>query len=155
MCVVLTFVLTFPNTLSSTRLLFEYPATGGCIPSFNFRTVKLIRYVTSMDYFVMACEGIFVLFMIYYTIEECLEIAKHKLKYFKSFWNILDVLVISLGYICILFNLYRSVVVNSLLTSILKDPQQYANFDSLGFWQTQFNNIVAIAVFFAWIKVSW
>lgn len=141
------------NLFCIVRLLFEYPATGGCIPSFNFRTVKLIRYVTSMDYFVMGCEGIFVLFMIYYTIEECLEIAKHKLKYFKSFWNILDVLVILLGYICILFNLYRSVVVNKLLTGILEDPQQYANFDSLGFWQTQFNNIVAIAVFFAWIKV--
>lgn len=101
----------------------------------------------------MGCEGVFVLFIIYYTIEECLEIAKHKLKYFKSFWNILDVLVIALGYICILFNLYRSIVVDKLLTSILEDPSQYANFDSLGFWQTQFNNIVAVAVFFAWIKV--
>ena len=101
----------------------------------------------------MGCEGIFVLFMIYYTIEECIEIKKHKLKYLKSFWNILDLLVIILGYVCILFNLYRSVVVDKLLTSILGDPTQYANFDSLGFWQTQFNNIVAIAVFFAWIKV--
>lgn len=107
-----------------------------------------------MDHFVMACEGLFILFIIYYTIEEILEIKKHKMQYFKSFWNILDVVVILLGYVAILFNLYRSVMVKNLLSSLLDDPNQYANFDNLGFWQTQFNNMVAVAVFFAWIKVS-
>lgn len=106
-----------------------------------------------MDHFVMACEGLFILFIIYYTIEEILEIKKHKMQYFKSFWNILDVVVILLGYVAILFNLYRSVMVKNLLSSLLDDPNQYANFDNLGFWQTQFNNMVAVAVFFAWIKV--
>ena len=59
-----------------------------------------------------------------------------------------------LGYIAVLFNLYRTVVVGDLLSSLLEDNNQYANFDNLGFWQTQFNNMVAVAVFFAWIKVS-
>ena len=140
--------------VSLPRLLFEYPATGGCIPSFNFRTVKLIRYVNTLDHFVMACEGIFILFIIYYTIEEILEIKKHRLKYFKSFWNVLDIIVIFLGYVAIVFNLYRTVTVSELLKGLLANNKQYANFDSLGFWQTQFNNMVAIAVFFAWIKVK-
>lgn len=143
----------FVNILCSYRLLFEYPPTGGCIPSFNFRTLKLIRYVTAMDHFVMACEGLFIIFIIYYTIEEILEIKKHKMQYFKSFWNILDVVVILLGYVAVLFNVYRAVMVEDLLTSLLENSNQYANFDNLGFWQTQFNNMVAVAVFFAWIKV--
>ncbi|XP_073252460.1 polycystin-2-like protein 1 [Porites lutea] len=141
------------NLFCIVKLIFEYPATGGCIPSFNFRTVKLIRYVTTLDHFVMACEGIFIVFIIYYTIEEILEIKKHKLKYFKSFWNVLDIIVIFLGYVAIVFNVYRTLTVNDLLQGLLKNNKQYANFDSLGFWQTQFNNMVAVAVFFAWIKV--
>lgn len=141
------------NLFCIVKLLFEYPATGGCIPSFNFRTVKLIRYVTNLDYFVMGCEGIFILFIIYYTIEEILEIRKHRLKYFKSFWNVLDIIVIFLGYVAVVFNVYRTVTVSALLKSLLKNKDVYANFDSLGFWQTQFNNMVAVAVFFAWIKV--
>ncbi|EDO47023.1 predicted protein [Nematostella vectensis] len=141
------------NLFCIVRLVFEYPPTGGCIPSFNFRTVKLIRYVDTFDHFVMACEGIFILFIIYYTIEEGLEIKKHKMKYFKSFWNVLDVVVIMLGYVAVVFNLYRTMAVGDLLSSLLEDGSQYANFDSLGFWQTQFNNMVAVAVFFAWIKV--
>jgi len=47
-----------------------------------FRAVKLIRYVTSFDYFVLACEIIFILFIIYYTIEEILEVRLTLLFFF-------------------------------------------------------------------------
>ena len=77
--------------------MVEYPATGGALPWWTFRTVKLLRYVTALDYFVLACEGIFVLFILYYTVEEILEIKVHRLKYFKSVWNCLDVLIILVG----------------------------------------------------------
>jgi len=39
------------------------------------RTVKLIRYVTVMDYFIMACEFIFCLFILYYIVEESIEVC--------------------------------------------------------------------------------
>jgi len=52
----------------------ELPATGGVVPSWNLRTVKLLRYVTPKDYFVLACEIIFVLFIVYYIIEEIIEV---------------------------------------------------------------------------------
>lgn len=57
------------------RLVVEFPATGGAIPSSAFRTVKLIRYVTVWDYVIMACECIYVLFTIYYTVEELMEVC--------------------------------------------------------------------------------
>ncbi len=56
------------------RLIFEFPAVGGLITSSTFRAVKLIRYVQTFDYFVLACEIIFIIFIIYYTIEEILEV---------------------------------------------------------------------------------
>lgn len=62
------------NLFCQIRLLTEFPATGGAFPSWTYRTVKLIRYVTPMDYFVLACEIIFVLFVLYYSIEETLEV---------------------------------------------------------------------------------
>jgi len=57
------------------RLIVEFPATGGAIPSFSFRTVKLLRYVTGMDFFVLACECLFVVFILYYIVEEILEVS--------------------------------------------------------------------------------
>lgn len=131
----------------------EYPATGGCIPYNKFRTLKLLRYVTTMDFFVMACEGLFVLFLLYYSIEEMIEIYKHKMEYFKDFWNVFDIIVILMGIVCIVFNVYRTMEVDSLLKGLLSNDDQYANFDVLGHWQEQFNDFVAISVFCAWIKV--
>jgi Polycystin cation channel len=57
------------------RLVAELPSTGGVIPSYQLNTVKLIRYVTGGDYFVMACEIFIVIFLVYYTIEEVLEVC--------------------------------------------------------------------------------
>ena len=64
------------------------------IPFARFNTVKLLRYVYAADFFIMSCEIIFVAFTFYYGVEEALEIKKHKISYFASIWNNLDIVVI-------------------------------------------------------------
>ena len=76
------------------RSLVEFPATGGVVTSWQFQTVRLIRYMSSWDYFVGLCEVAFSLFVLYYIVEEVLEIRIHRLHYFKSLWNCLDVLIV-------------------------------------------------------------
>ncbi len=63
----------------------------------NFRTVKLLRYVSASDHYIMACEFIFILFILYYIIEEILEMRRIKMQYFRSIWNFLDVIVITVS----------------------------------------------------------
>ena len=55
-------------------LLCEFPPTGGAVTSWNIRSHKLLRYITTMDYFVLTCECLFILFILYYIIEEVLEV---------------------------------------------------------------------------------
>lgn len=38
---------------------------------------------------------------------------------------------------------------------LLQQPNMYADFEFLAFWQTQYNNMNAVNLFFAWIKVPW
>jgi len=141
------------NLFCVVRLVVEFPATGGAVSSWQFRTVKLIRYVTTYDYFLLACEVLYVLFISYYIVEEVLEIKKLKCSYFKSVWNCLDVLVIFLSVVAMAFSVYRTIKVNGLLSELLNNPNVYPDFEFLGFWQMQYNNMVAIVVFFAWIKI--
>jgi len=141
------------NLFCVIRLLMEFPATGGAIPSWTFRTVKLLRYVTVTDYFVMACECIFAIFIFYYMVEESIEIKRNKFAYFCSFWNILDVLVIGISIICITFNVYRTMAVSKMLDTLLDDPDAFPDFEFLSFWQDVFNSAIAITVFMAWVKV--
>jgi len=141
------------NLFCVVRLCVEFPATGGAFPSWTFRTVKLIRYVTIGDYFVLACEAIFCLFILYYSVEEFLEIKKHKLSYFKSIWNILDILVIIISVVCVAFNVYRTVEVGNKLKELVDNNDQFADFENLSYWETRFSNAIAIATFMAWIKI--
>lgn len=62
------------------RLVFEMPATGGVVPSYMVRPVKLLRYVSLADYIILACEGIFVAFLLYYAVEEFLEVMLYMTK---------------------------------------------------------------------------
>lgn len=82
------------DSFSSSRLVVEFPATGGAIPSYQIRTVKLLRYITYWDFFILGCEVVFCLFILYYVVEEILELRIHRFSYFKSIWNILDIVVI-------------------------------------------------------------
>nr|XP_695404.3 polycystic kidney disease 2-like 1 protein [Danio rerio] len=141
------------NLFCVIRLVVEFPATGGAIPSYQIRTVKLIRYVTTWDYFIIGCEIVFCVFILYYIVEEILEFRIHKLSHFTSIWNILDIVVILLAVVAIVFSAFRTIKVDGLLGNLLKQPDIYADFEFLAFWQTQYNNMNAVNLFFAWIKI--
>ena len=75
-------------------MVFEFPPVGGVLPSQQFTTVKLLKYNTQEDYLLLACEGIFIIYILYYIVEECLEIKIHGMAYFTNLGNILDLVVI-------------------------------------------------------------
>jgi hypothetical protein len=70
---------------------------GGVLPSQSFTTVKLLKYTNPEDYFLMACEFIFIIYILYYIVEESLEIKIHKFRYFLNLWNVLDLVVIGVS----------------------------------------------------------
>lgn len=60
---------------------------------------------------------------------------------------------IQLSIFAIAFNMYRTVEVSLLMESLLSNAYVYPDFYFLAYWQTRYNNMIAINVFFAWIKV--
>lgn len=62
---------------------------------------------------------------------------------------------LQLAMVAIAFNIFRTVKVDNLLSKLLENPDIYADFEFLGFWQMQYNNMNAVNLFFAWIKVKY
>ena len=85
------------NLFCVAKLAFEFPAVGGVLPSQVFTTVKLLKYNNPADYLLMATEFIFILYILYYIVEESLEIKIHGWKYFSNLWNLLDLVVIAVS----------------------------------------------------------
>ncbi|XP_072813098.1 polycystin-2-like protein 2 isoform X3 [Vicugna pacos] len=82
------------NLFCIIRLVAEFPATGGIITSWQFYSVKLLRYVSYYDYFIAACEIAFCIFLFVFTIQELQKIKEFKSAYFKSIWNWLELLLL-------------------------------------------------------------
>ncbi|XP_075457674.1 polycystin-2-like protein 2 isoform X3 [Ascaphus truei] len=141
------------NLFCVARLVTEFPATGGATPSWQFYAVKLLRYVSVTDYFFACCEVIFCLFICAFIFQEIMKAKKQKLEYIKCMWNWLDISLIAVSCLAICFNVYRTSQVSMLLEKMLEDPNIYPNFHFLAFWQTHYNNMIALNVFFAWIKI--
>lgn len=74
---------------------------GGMIPQTDFRAVKLIRYLNKWDYFILGCEFVLVLFVVYYTYEEVIELKKKKIDYFTQWWNYIDLVILGVRQIII------------------------------------------------------
>ncbi|NWU55677.1 PK2L2 protein, partial [Dromas ardeola] len=141
------------NLFCIVRLVVEFPATGGARTSSHTYSVKLLRYVTYYDYFLASCEITFCLFIITFIIQETTKIVKMKKKYFGSAWNCLDLLLLLVSILAVFFNIYRTVAVSLLMEELLSDPHAYPDFYFLAFWQVLYNNMIAVNVFFAWIKI--
>ncbi|AWP05467.1 Polycystin-2 [Scophthalmus maximus] len=141
------------NLFCIARLLAEFPATGGVVTSWQFQTVRLMRYVSSWDYFVGLCEVAFCIFVLYYVVEEVLEIRIHRLHYFKSVWNCLDVLILALSVVAIIMNITRTAMVGNRLKGLLENDSAHPSFEPLANLQVQFNNVAAVIVFFSWVKL--
>ncbi|XP_032106262.1 polycystic kidney disease 2-like 2 protein isoform X2 [Sapajus apella] len=119
------------NLFCIIRLVAEFPATGGIVTSWQFYSVKLLRYVSYYDYFIASCEIIFCIFLFVFTTQEVKKIKEFKSDYFKSIWNWLEL----------------------LLLLLLKSTEKYPDFYFLAYWHIYYNNIIAITIFFAWIKI--
>ncbi|XP_067852001.1 polycystin-2-like protein 1 [Heptranchias perlo] len=141
------------NLFCAIRLLVEFPATGGAIPSSKFFTVKLLRYVSNFDYFLAACEVIFCVFIFNYMIQEAIELYTYRIQYFKNFWNCLDFLIVLFSLLAIFYNIYRTIKVTLLLGKLLENSDSYPNLYFLAYWQNRYNIIIAFTVFIAWIKI--
>ncbi|NXI48989.1 PK2L2 protein, partial [Chloroceryle aenea] len=141
------------NLFCVIRLVVEFPATGGALTSSNIYSVKLFRYVTYYDYFLAFCEIIFCLFIITFIIQESIKIVKLKKHYFRNAWNWLELLLLVVSILAIAFNIYRTVEVSLLMEKLLSDDRVYPDFYFLAFWQVLYNDMIAVSIFFAWMKI--
>ncbi|KAF5913416.1 hypothetical protein HPG69_017034 [Diceros bicornis minor] len=142
------------NLFCIIRLVAEFPATGGILTSWQFYSVKLLRYVSYYDYFIASCEITFCIFLIVFTIQEIKNMKEFKWAYFKSIWNWLELLLLVLCFVAVFFNSYCNIQVFLLLGQLLKNTEKYSDFYFLAYWHIYYNNILAITIFFAWIKQS-
>jgi len=83
------------NLLSDySRVVIEFPPTGGVYPYANFYSVKLLRYQNIYDYVTLGFEMVFIILVFYYTIMVNRDIIKLRWSFFTRIWQIIDLIII-------------------------------------------------------------
>lgn len=166
------------NLYVVTKLIAEFPATGGMFTSWQFRTLNLLENSSDAPIALYLCFFLFIIFIVYYTIEEMHEIKTLGfIPYISNtWWNYLDLFTILISIALVFFLFYRKYIITKIFNEATMDgeiseygqvPTSAVNggnstvslqietyqFDTLGFWSAQFSNVLAVLSFVAWIKI--
>ena len=98
-------------------------------------------------------EILLLLFLIFYSIEETVEIIFLGKSHFKSLVNILDMVVIILGSLVLGYRAFIFLVMEPGLGELNIQSQNFIDFTTVAFWVYFFDCVLGILVFFAWVKL--
>uniref|UniRef100_A0A0A9Z7V2 Polycystin-2 n=1 Tax=Lygus hesperus TaxID=30085 RepID=A0A0A9Z7V2_LYGHE len=137
------------------KMIFEVLPTGGIKTKSYFTALKLFNYLTPWDLFIMSCQVMFIVFTVYFTFEESQQVWVLGEEYLANWWNILDIIVISLSYITIFFGIWRFThTLNTVEFELEKmNSIEPANFDTALLYENLFTMSGSFLIFVACLKL--
>ncbi len=101
-----------------------------------------------MDYVEIGLEGLVAVMTAFYLLQEIVEIAFRRLKYLASFWNLLELVIITLLGI----TSYLKVKDTLKMQDLLADPISITSpkLQNLAFWVGQENNLLGVVTLLLW-----
>ncbi|CAL4065753.1 unnamed protein product, partial [Meganyctiphanes norvegica] len=82
------------NLFGVSTLYAEFTPGGGISTSFKFYGIPLLQHQGNSGVFMICCEVLFVLFTVYYTIQQMSAFCKEKKNYFSNAWVYSDIAII-------------------------------------------------------------
>ncbi|XP_021359195.1 uncharacterized protein LOC110454143 [Mizuhopecten yessoensis] len=141
------------NMFSTVNIVFELPSTGEFMVKENIKAFRLFSYLGGYGIFVIFCEVSAAISVIYFFIRECKKIRKEKKIYFKSFWNILELLTMLTAMGCIVMYLIRHFITAVAVSSVTKLRDKFYNFEKVAMWDEVFGYVMAFTIFASIIKL--
>jgi hypothetical protein len=114
----------------------------------RYLQLKTWKFENFMDIVEVCLEGLVAVMTLFYLLQEIVEIVFRRLSYFKSFWNILELVIISLLGVTSYLKIKDALKMQQLLA----DPISITSpkLQNLAFWVGQENNLLGIATLFLW-----
>ncbi|XP_070548690.1 polycystin-1-like protein 2 isoform X2 [Ptychodera flava] len=145
------------DLFSMITLIAEFPSVGGGVAYRTIQVIRLYPFTGTFPEFLMACDVIFVIFIIFFIVEEIRQIKKEKSKYFKDYWNYLELTIIGLSLVGIGMFIYkiptRDIAVESLHSDETGGKRAFLNLQSAALYEEIYNYVLAALVFASILKL--
>ncbi|XP_063604126.1 uncharacterized protein LOC134779789 [Penaeus indicus] len=141
------------NLFAACRIVMEQGPEGALHAFVKFNPIKLLRYSEGFGLFVMICEGVFILFIVYYTYCELKGMCRDKRQYWNDPWNYLELVVVGLGWSAIAFYGIRTVLGVSIVNKFKETGGSgYIKLEYAASIDEIFLYIISFMVFFSTLK---
>ncbi|KAJ8024678.1 Polycystic kidney disease protein 1-like 1 [Holothuria leucospilota] len=141
------------NMFSSVALLAEMPGSGAVYPFPKIESTLLYRYQTAYDYFIMACEFVFLLLTAVSAKQEVQRAVKLKSKYLHDVWAWLEICTCMLSLTYFAMYVYRFAHVTDI-TKRLKATymEEFVDVSFLAYWDQCLRDLIGWLVFIVSFK---
>lgn len=97
------------NLFAYVTILFEYLPSGNILPSIRIAPMSLIEYNSSYLALKVACNILYLIFIVYFMVKEIKELMKTKPKilYFKRLWSYVEWAIVGFSWAAFAMYLYR------------------------------------------------
>ena len=143
------------NVMVIVRMAFEIPATGGVIPSVQFRTLQHTSN-RAIDIYTIINEVLFIIIVCYYIGEKIFEFRLVGKSVFKSFENkiFMAILLMCIGAIIFKIVKYSMLDIESMKDCVpLESTPGDCYLVNFVFWERQFEHVVSVIVFLTWLSL--
>ena len=110
------------NLISIATYFYEVLATGAAFTTMRIDTLELYSTESGTLLFFLICQFIFIAMVLFYVVRMLITLYRQRLDFFKSVWNIVDVLTIIFSIASVAIYMIKSKSVLASIKSIQANP---------------------------------
>nr|XP_032832806.1 polycystic kidney disease protein 1-like 2 [Petromyzon marinus] len=137
----------------SVTLLLEFSQGGDAHGHAYIHVFRIESFVGKLETLTGVVYIVFAILLVIIAATEALRLSELGVAYFKSFWNIAELLSITLGAASVVTYFIKMSVATRTLEKFRTDPHKFVNFQELVTWDQQLSELLATLVFVSTIKV--
>lgn len=140
------------NLFAICNFVVEFLPTNGIVHYYSIKVARLYTYGGSTESFKIACQFFVLFFLVLFVYREGKNIYREKRKYFKAFWNWVELVMILLVLSTISIYFSRMILVNSAVSKIHSNPGKFVSFNKVAKWDDMMQSVMSFLVMVSCIK---
>ena len=141
------------NLISIATYIYEVIATGAAYTATKAETLELYSTESGALMFYLICQFLFMGMVFYYFIMMLINLFRQRFKFVRSFWNMIDLLMIVSSVASVVFYVVRSKSIRTSIEAIRANPYRSTHFRSTLYWARWENASIAVAIFMVTLKL--
>ncbi|KAL9966015.1 hypothetical protein ACROYT_G024022 [Oculina patagonica] len=141
------------NILGFGTYFYEVEASGYSAPFTRTDVLSLYSTETASRQFYLICVLLFIVFVVLYLGREWYKLYKQRSRYFKSFWNWVEIFQVVFSVLAVVMYIVQSDRITSVIRKLQKNVFVNVSFQEAIVWKEAENTVLGILTFIVTVKL--